>query len=320
VLQKSAENRNYRVTPYMSSGLYMGYMFRDAPTSTFEYICYGVNSRVHIMPLLFSGKNARLDLYAKGQLGVAEILEYDIYTPRLDYLLNAGASFYPLRNLGVFVEGGLKRPYNLFSKRYQPPVRAKHTVLMRQFYFTRYLLFAMCILLGFSCRELVTKDFPDYPPEPVINSILIADSLVRVHVSLAQKMDTMPLPVVDNAIVELWEDSLFLERLEHEGEGYYRSATPAKTGVTYKCRIEVPGLPPAEANARLPLPVVVRNWEHRNFDARDEEGQTYPSAIFTVANIPATPAYFEVCILQENYDDIFAPATLVLFSDPALAG
>jgi hypothetical protein len=68
---------SYQFAPYMSSGLYMGYMFRDVTTTTFEYMCYGVNSGVHIMPLLFPGKNARLDLYAKGQLGVAEILEYE---------------------------------------------------------------------------------------------------------------------------------------------------------------------------------------------------------------------------------------------------
>jgi hypothetical protein len=60
----------------------------------------------------------------------------------------------------------------------------------------QWVVIAFTILTMMSCREPVQNEFPDFTPVPTVNSFLVADSIIKVHVSMAGKMDKVPLTVV----------------------------------------------------------------------------------------------------------------------------
>ena len=66
--------------------------------------------------------------------------------------------------------------------------------------------FLLALIILPSCRELVTDEFPEYTPIPTVNSILLKDSTIKVQVSLAGKLDTNQLALIDNAEVLLYVD------------------------------------------------------------------------------------------------------------------
>jgi hypothetical protein len=173
------------------------------------------------------------------------------------------------------------------------------------------------ITASYSCRKEVQDTFPDFPAYPVVNSIICADSLIRVHVSLTGKLDTIPLGVVDNANVLLYAgDSLELP-LPYSGEGLYTSAVIAKAGKSYSCEVSLPGFIIAYASDTLPLPTTVTNIIHTDDAGLDEEGLTYPALTFTLANDPGHTSYYEVCIhLLEH--GITADASLIHPDDPVI--
>ena len=64
-------------------------------------------------------------------------------------------------------------------------------------------IFIFSILLLSSCRKLVQSDFPYFAPVPVVNSILSADSLLKAHISLASKLDTIDMKSGGNSQAQL---------------------------------------------------------------------------------------------------------------------
>lgn len=68
-----------------------------------------------------------------------------------------------------------------------------------------------------SCKELVQDEFPDFLQVPTVNSYIIADSIIKLNISLADKLDSLPLTTVDNADVELYIDGEFGESLTSKG-------------------------------------------------------------------------------------------------------
>jgi len=75
------------------------------------------------------------------------------------------------------------------------------------------LLSVTVMLLNYSCRKLVQSDFPDFKQVLTVNSFLKADSLLKVHISLASKLDTNELKGWDNAQIQLFADYEFKESL-----------------------------------------------------------------------------------------------------------
>ena len=76
---------------------------------------YGLNSKLHILPIQYGFVPTRLDLYVSGNLGFISLLstlEENISPERgtyIDYSLMGGLSFYFSKKLGLFVEAGYGR-------------------------------------------------------------------------------------------------------------------------------------------------------------------------------------------------------------------
>jgi hypothetical protein len=92
--------------------------------------------------------------------------------------------------------------------------------MRRQVFIVLLIVLAHC----FSCRELVTDEFPGFTAVPTVNSILIAGKPLKVHVSLAEKLDTNQLTLVNNADISLYIDGNYEENLLPDENGIYISS------------------------------------------------------------------------------------------------
>jgi hypothetical protein len=183
----------------------------------------------------------------------------------------------------------------------------------------RYLLIANSLILFTlcSCRELVTDDFPEFAPVPAVNSILIAGKPIKVHVSLAEKLDSTALSLVNNADISLFIDGSLAETLVPDGNGIYLSSSVAEPQRSYKLEVRVPGFSTVTCNDIMPSPSPILKIIHNNNAGKDEEGVIYPSVTLFFKTDPAEKQYFEIIIwtIQENY---VLTATQKKITDPVL--
>lgn len=168
-----------------------------------------------------------------------------------------------------------------------------------------------------SCSELVTDDFPRFTAVPAVNSILIAGKQLKVHVSLAGKLDTSELALVNNADIALYTDGSFAENLVPDGNGIYLSSSIVEPQRTYKLEVKVPGFNTITCNDILPAPSPILNLTHNNNAGKDEEGTIYPSISLSFKTNPSDSQYFEIVIwtLQHNNE---STATQKKITDPVL--
>ncbi|TCO10437.1 outer membrane beta-barrel protein [Natronoflexus pectinivorans] len=114
---------DYKFTPTLSGGVYGGYnnMFRWESVwtgsnfrswgGTSPTYHFGLQYKVHLMPLIVPVRQSRIDLYSKAKLGrvVSDGDRNVVSTPPrtfTDYGVYAGMAFYLFGNFGLFAEYG----------------------------------------------------------------------------------------------------------------------------------------------------------------------------------------------------------------------
>lgn len=180
-----------------------------------------------------------------------------------------------------------------------------------------FLVTLLILFFHSSCRELVTHEFPDFSSIPAVNSILIAGKPLKVHVSLAEKLDTNQLTVINNAAVSLYMEGIFTEDLIPDENGIYISSSLIEPGKSYKLDVNVPGYEPITCNEILPPPSPILNIVHNNNAGKDEEGTIYPSVTVSFKTNPSETQYFELLIRTLNYGHE-STATQKKITDPVL--
>ena len=170
------------------------------------------------------------------------------------------------------------------------------------------------LMLG-SCRKLVHSDFPDFTPIPVVNSILIADSILKVHISIASKLDTNELKSWDNAQVQLYVDDEFTEHLTSTGNGVFTSSTIVQPLKKYECRVDIPGYETVSCSSFIPQPTVLLDITHLSIAGKDEEGMTYPAVKFKFTCDPLQKQHFEARVRLLGRE---SAATSINIVDPVL--
>jgi hypothetical protein len=177
--------------------------------------------------------------------------------------------------------------------------------------------FFLALIILPSCREIVTDEFPEFTSIPTVNSILVKDSTIKVQVSLAGKLDTNQLALIDNAEVLLYADGEYMETLTLSDKGMYSSSVVVEPLKTYRCDVNVPGYELVSGSDLIPVPVTISDIIHIDIAGKDEEGMNYPAIKFTFANNPSEKQYFEVAIrlISYRYERV---ASLKTITDPVL--
>ncbi len=177
-------------------------------------------------------------------------------------------------------------------------------------------LFLICFAF-FSCRELVTDQFPHYDPKPVVNAVIVANDTMLVHLSCASSIGTEPLAVIENAIVEISDSSGYAEVLEYNGDGIYKSQTTAVAGATYYIVVKVAGFETVTAQCTVPNAQQIVDVVHVDIAGVNDEGATYPSVSVTFTNNPTETQYFEIVLRLLQYDSEMY-AELINVTDPII--
>jgi len=163
----------------------------------------------------------------------------------------------------------------------------------------------------------VQDEFEEFEPVPTVNSILIAGSKMKVQVSLAGKLDSVNLALIDYAEISAYTDGIFIEKLEYSGNGIYTSSFTVEQNRTYRCEISIPGYNKINCTDSIPGTIAVSNIKHIDEAGKDEEGMTYPAIEFTFRNNPDEKRYFEVALrmIVFNHERI---ADLKTITDPVI--
>lgn len=115
-----------------------------------------------------------------------------------------------------------------------------------------------------SCEEAVDLDIELPESRLVISSNFTPGADVRIRVSRSENVFSQsPVsPEVEDALIDIYDGDLFLERLVHvdppQGPGYYttRKLQP-EVGVVYTIQVEAPGYPVVSAQSSIPEPVPI---------------------------------------------------------------
>jgi hypothetical protein len=183
------------------------------------------------------------------------------------------------------------------------------------------LVFLLMYLLG--CKIEVGTDFTNFDPLPVVNSILEAGKPIRLNLSLAEKLDSVPLTTITDATIELFVDGIFAETLKNNNDGNYTSTTLIEPLKNYTCKVICTGKDTVTCSQTLPAPLEITHIEHINVAGANEEGCTYPAVLITFKNNQEKVCYYEAVIMLERFDrwdstTYFQNAWLQTIEDPAI--
>ena len=154
-------------------------------------------------------------------------------------------------------------------------------------------LVVLAVVAGCDFSPALDIDLPEHQPAAVISTVLAADSVVVVRLSVSQNPYVTqtsdrygPPETRTDAVVTLLRDGQLVERLQVRSEtcdGEYDPATqapapyecgpfagtvPVRAGGTYTLRAEIPGLGPAEGTVTIPTPPTVTVTEDTRPDER----------------------------------------------------
>ncbi len=184
--------------------------------------------------------------------------------------------------------------------------------------FQKFLVIFITAIVLMSCRELVQEDFTDFTAVPTLNSFLVADSQLLVHVSMTRKLDTIPLTLVNDAVVSWFVNDSLAGELVPAGNGYYTGESIAIAGKVYRFKVSIPGFPEITAMDTIPEQVQLTSVEHIKEAGIDEEGHSFPAIRITFPVNPGRIQYFEVAIRMNDYKTRWRPAYFKDFTDPVL--
>jgi len=165
-------------------------------------------------------------------------------------------------------------------------------------------LFGVLLVLSLlsSCAKLVSDEFPDFEPVPAVNSILVAGETISVQVSMAEKIDTTYLHLVDNAELLLSDGTGRSESMLSLGDGLYGSSMIALPGESYECSILLEGYAELHAGDTIPIITEVAITDHTNTARFDVEGNYMEGIEFEFRDDPSTEDYYEVALFRREHD------------------
>lgn len=121
------------------------------------------------------------------------------------------------------------------------------------------LFFALSTILLFaSCIKELNLPIAEVPPKVVVNSLFSPDSILQVHVGLSNSKPMNNTQIVEepnyleDAVVLLYKDDIFLEQLTHSEKGWYVSTHLPEEEAKYKIEVTVDGFDMVWAESRVP--------------------------------------------------------------------
>jgi hypothetical protein len=179
----------------------------------------------------------------------------------------------------------------------------------------RFLL--LLVLINTSCRKLVQDEFPDTKKSLVVNSVLVADKILRLNLSYTAKIIDTSFEYVENAQVKLFKNGVFIENLVYTENGFYTSSEILEENNNYSCIISVPNFETIYCEEFIPPKKTIFNIKHNNVAGVNDDGIIYPSISFAFENFINEKRYYEV-LIKTIHNESYGFASLEKIIDPVL--
>lgn len=152
------------------------------------------------------------------------------------------------------------------------------------------------MLVFSSCYKVMDYDNSDYQPLLVLNGFLMQDSVIKVNVSRTLSMLEIEYEAdcfIDDAIVSLYINDAFSEKLKYDSIGFYHSTKTAENGHIYKITVEKDGYETAIGTVDMSkeFNIQLSNFEYSTLDTSFEYNADTP--------------YIYLSLVQGNFDVIF---------------
>ena len=168
---------------------------------------------------------------------------------------------------------------------------------------TLIVLFFLTLISGtLSCSKLISDEFPEFNEVPTVNSLIIAGEYIKVHVSLAEKIDSTYLTLINNAEVLLTSSQGEKDTLELVSNGLYRSDFIAQQGLAYTIEVQIDGFDRIVGSDSVPIPVAGKIFDHTNQYRYNEEGNFMEGIGIEFYDNPETDDYYELVLIKAEYD------------------
>lgn len=159
------------------------------------------------------------------------------------------------------------------------------------------------LIIGISCRTEVNQDFPNFEKKTVLNSIIIADSIIQAHVSLTDTFGgDSAIASLTNAQVLLFKNSICIDTLQYKSNSIYTSKYTAEIGATYTYKINILGFEQMQAMQLLPKNPRIISTKYIQHAGKDEEGNISAVDVSFAVN-PNIPQYFEILLTVWDGDN-----------------
>ncbi len=115
------------------------------------------------------------------------------------------------------------------------------------------MLYTFPLLVFISCLKTVTLEFDEFHHNPVVNCLLVPDSVIKVHLSLSAPADGDELfPDLSGAKVEISDGKKALE-LIHTGSGYYQTPELPQPGKAYSLKVTLDNNVLLKSETKIPV-------------------------------------------------------------------
>jgi len=157
------------------------------------------------------------------------------------------------------------------------------------------------LLIIYSCTSTIDVDMSGVKNKMTLNCTLTADSIISLRLNSSAFLTKDPtngsaseelFPPIENALVQIYENSTLLSVLTYKGEGMYMdSLHTVKAGSIYKITAEANGFPSIEASDTVPndLTITDKSFTPSQY-APNYEGDCYYS--FNVLNPNKEKRYY----------------------------
>ena len=173
-----------------------------------------------------------------------------------------------------------------------------------------YLILVLLITLV-ACQKTVYVDIPDKGRMITVNSLFNPDSLLKVSVSKSCYILNNDIQAIENATVEVYENSNLIETLLYLNNGLYKSTTQKpSSGNAYKIKVTIPDMGTVETKSYIPVETIITQIDTATVMRTEPGGYRYEQLEFRVKfnDAPNTNNYYLLEPMQTiiyTHDDYF---------------
>jgi hypothetical protein len=151
-----------------------------------------------------------------------------------------------------------------------------------------------------SCSTLVSDEFPDFPQEPVLNSIIVAGRPLEAHLSFAEKIDSTHLQGNGDAAVYFRSGEAGMRAMTGNDSGLYFSDYIPGAGEIVELNATVHGFEELSAADTVPVAVPVTITDHTNRARYSDDGYFMAGITIRFSDDPQTDDFYELLISRRD--------------------